>query len=77
MRIFPLRGAFFIEFLLFSYFIFLLFLHVFDFFDFDLDIACFILSFACGCYAVSSVSVSAMTRLPYDTYYIYLDPYVR
>ena len=38
----------------------------FDFFDFDLDIACFILSFSCGYYAVSSVSVSAATRLGYD-----------
>ena len=42
---------------------FLLFL---PFFDFDLDIACFILSFSCGYYAVFSVSVSAATRLGYD-----------
>ena len=45
--------------------IFLLFL---PFFDFDLDIACFILSFSCGYYSVSSVSVSAATRFPYDMY---------
>ena len=50
---------------------FLLFL---PFFDFDLDIVCFILSFSCGYYAVSSVSVSAATRLAYD---MYLDTYVR
>ena len=43
------------------------------FFDFDLDIVCFILSFSCGYYAVSSVSVSAATRLAYD---MYLDTYV-
>ena len=36
----------------------------------------FILSFSCGCYAVSSVSVSAATRLAYDVY-DYLDAYVR
>ena len=28
----------------------------------------FILSLSCVCYAVSSVSVSAATRLPYDIY---------
>ena len=39
-----------------------------------LDIVCFILSFSCGYYAVSSVSVSAATRLAYD---MYLDTYVR
>ena len=50
---------------------FLLFL---PFFDFDLDIVCFMLSFSCGYYAVSSVSVSAATRLAYDTY---LDKNVR
>ena len=44
---------------------FLLFL---PFFDFDLDIVCFILSFSCGYYAVSSVSVSAATRLAHDAY---------
>ena len=40
------------------FFYFLLFL---PFFGFDLDIVCFILSFSCGYYAVSSVSVSAAT----------------
>ena len=33
-----------------------------------LDIVCFILSFSCGYYAVSSVSVSAATRVAYDVY---------
>ena len=42
------------------------------FFDFDLDITCFILSFSCGYYAVSWVSVSTATRLAY----LYLDTYV-
>ena len=43
------------------------------FFDFDLDDVCFILSFSCGySYAVSSVSVSAATRLAYDIYSMYL-----
>ena len=46
----------------------------FDLFDFDLDIVCFILSFSCGYYAVSSVSVSAETRWACD---MYLDTYVR
>ena len=50
---------------------FLLFL---PFFDFDLVIVCFILSFFRGYYAVSSVSVSAATRLAYD---VNLDTYVR
>ena len=36
----------------------------------------FILSFSCGYYAVSSVSVSAATRLAYS-YDTYLDAYVR
>ena len=57
--------------LMLTYSCFLLFL---PFFDFDSDIVCFILSFSCGCYAVSSVSVSAATRLAYNTY---LDTYVR
>ena len=53
---------------------FLLFL---PFFDFDLDIASFILSFSCGYYAVSSVSVSAVTRFAHDTYFeIYVCWYV-
>ena len=43
----------------------LFFLIFHPFFDFDFDIACFILSFSCGYYAVSSVSVSAATRLAY------------
>ena len=50
------------------------------FFDFDLDSVCFILSFSCGHYAVSSISVSAATRLAYDMYIlrsIYVSRYVR
>ena len=44
----------------------LLFLLLFlPFFDLDLDIVCFILSFSRGCYAVSSVFVSVATRLAY------------
>ena len=50
-----------VAFLLF--FLFLLFL---PFFAFDLDVVCFMLSFSCGYYAVSSVLVSAGTRLAYD-----------
>ena len=46
----------------------------YPFFGFDLDIVCFILSFSCEHYAVSSVSVSAATRLEYG---MYLDPYAR
>ena len=53
---------------------FLSFLIFLPFFDFDLDIVCFILPFSCGYYAVSSVSVSAATRL---AYYMYLGTYVR
>ena len=48
------------------------FLPFLPFFDFDLDIVCFILSFSY--YAVSSVSVSAATRLVYN---MYLPAYVR
>ena len=48
--------------------LFLFFISSFPFFDFDLDIVCFILSFSCGYYAVSSVPVSVATRLAYDTY---------
>ena len=44
------------------------------FFDFDLYVVFFILSFSCGFYAVSSVLVSAATRLAYD---MYLDTYAR
>ena len=69
--VFPLRAVFFLALLMLTYSCFLLFL---PFFDFDSDIVCFILSFSCGCYAVSSVSVSAATRLAYNTY---LDTYVR
>ena len=37
----------------------------------DLNIACFLLSFSCGYYAVSSVSVSsAVTRFAHDMYRI-------
>ena len=50
--------------------LFLFFLLFLPFFDFDLDIVCFILSFSCVYYAVSSVSVSAATRLAY-IHYIY------
>ena len=48
--------------------LFYFFFSSFPFFDFDLDIVCFILSFPCGYYAVSSVSVSAATRLAYNVY---------
>ena len=44
-------------------------------FDFDLDIVCFILSFSCGYFAVSSVSVSAATRLAYDKICILIRTY--
>ena len=70
--VFPLRSVFFLPLLMLTYFYF--FFSFFPFFDFDLDIVCFILSFSCGYYAVSSVSVSAVTRL---AYYMYLDTYVR
>ena len=63
----------FLAFLLFFYHRFFLFL---PFFDFDLDIVCFILSFSCGYYAVSSVPVFAATRLAYNIY-MYLDIHVR
>ena len=63
--VFPLRAVFFIAFLLLICFLLLLFL---PFFDFDLDIVCFMLSFSCEYYAISSVSVSAATRLAYDMY---------
>ena len=45
--------------------LFLFFLLFLPFFDVDLGIVCVILSFSCGYYAVSSVSVSAATRLAY------------
>ena len=70
--VFPLRAVFFLALLILTYSsIFILFL---AFFDFDLDMVCFILSFSCEYYAVSSVSISAATRLAYD---VYLDTYVR
>ena len=54
---------------------FYFFFSSFPFFDFSiLDIVRFILSFSCGYSAVSSVSVSAATRLEHD---MYLDTYVR
>ena len=62
MCAFALRAVFFLAFLLF----FLFFFPFLPFFDFDLNIVCFILSFSCGYYAVSSVSVSAATRLACD-----------
>ena len=82
--VFPLRAVFFLALLMLTYlYFFLLFL--------PLSISIwtsfvYILSFSCGYYAVSSVSVSAATRLPYDIlrsiYYqyipgMYLDTYVR
>ena len=63
-----LRFAFFIFFA--SFFFFLPFVAL------GLDVVCFILSFSCGNYAVSSVLVSAATRLAYDTLYV-SDTYVR
>ena len=54
--------------------LFVLFLVFRLFSEFDLDVVCFILSFSCGYYAVSSVPVSAGTRLAYD---MYRDTYVR
>ena len=68
--VFPLRAVLSLAFLMLIYSIFLLFPFL-DFFDFDLDIVCFILSFSCGYHAVSLVSVSAATRLAYS-YYIYI-----
>ena len=55
--------------------LFYFFFSSFPFFDFDLDIVCFILSFSCGYYAVSSVSVSAATRLAYDNICILIRTY--
>ena len=63
--VFPLRFVSFLALLLFTFFFLLLFL---PFFDFDLDSFCSILSFSFGYYAVSSVSVSAATRLAHDRY---------
>ena len=54
---------------------FLFFLLFLPFFDFDLDIVCFILSFSCGYYAVSPISVSAPTRLAYDILCILIRTY--
>ena len=50
---FPLRAVLFLAFLLFTVPIFLFFLLLLPFFDFDLDIFCFILSFSCGYCSVS------------------------
>ena len=47
----------------------------FPFFDFDLDIVCFFLSFSCRHCAVYSVSVSAATRLAYDIICIVIRTY--
>ena len=44
--------------------------YLLPFFNIDLDVVCFILSFSCGYDAASSVSVSVATRLAYDTRYI-------
>ena len=55
-----------LAFLVFIYFIFLLFLPCF--FDFDFDAVRFMLSFFCGYYAASSISVSVATRSSYDMY---------
>ena len=46
----------------------LFFLVFLPFFDFDLDIVCFFLSFSCGCYAFSTVSVFGATLSAYDLY---------
>ena len=48
----------------------LLFPPFFRFFDFDLDVVCFILSFSCGYYPASSFSLSVWTRLAYDMYLV-------
>ena len=50
--------------------LFLFFLLFLPSFDFDLDIVCFMLSFSCGHYAVSSVPLSAASRLAHDMYLI-------
>ena len=55
-------------------FFLLLSLPFFRLFDFDLDIIRFIPSFSFVYYAVTSVSVSAATRLAYDTV-MYFDTY--
>ena len=64
--VFPLRAVFCLAFLPF-FPVFFLFLSFFAF-AFDLDVVCFILSFSCGYYAVSSLSVFAATRLACDMY---------
>ena len=68
--VFPLRAVFLHS----CGLLILVFFSSFPFFDFDLDTVCFILSFSCGYYAASSVSVSAATCLACD---MYLDMYVR
>ena len=64
------------SFLLFIYLFIYLFFSCFPFFDFDLDVVCFILSFYCRYYALYSVSVSVATRLAYDMMKL-SDAYVR
>ena len=56
-----------------SWWFFLFFFSSFAFFDFDLYIVCFILSFTCGYYKYAvSVSASAATRLAYVPWYEYI-----
>ena len=62
--VFPLRAVFFVSRVLDGHILIFFFSSIL-FFDFDLDIVCFILSFSCGYYAVSSLSVSAATRSAY------------
>ena len=75
VRVFSLRAVFcliFCDLLMLIYFYF--FFSSIPFFDLDLDIFCFILSFSCGYYsysdAVSSFSVSAATRLTHTSKYM-------
>ena len=68
--VFPLRAVFF--FLASLMLTYLYFSSFFSSFPFSISIwtsFVFILSFSCGYYAVSSVSVSAATRLAYDIYF--------
>ena len=59
--------------LVFFLLIYLIYIIFYSVLDFDWNIVSYILSFSCGYYAVSSVPVSAATRLAYC---IYLDTYV-
>ena len=73
--VFPLRAVFFLLSCVAD--VGLSFIFFFSSFPFSISIwtsFVFILSFSCGYYAVSLVSVSAATRLAYD---MYLDTYVR